>query len=703
MTSEAVPTRERVAGGLMLVLALASTLHRVVVGQVAWSVWSDRDLARADLPWSDLPTSGAELSWGTGARIPGGATYQILELLMGVDPDPEAVYQMVLGLDLLGLIVLAAAVWRFAGPLAAGVAAVTVAGSSVAIDDMRRLWNPSLLPLFASLATGGAALAIAHRRAVWLIPAAFGLAISAQLHLSATLLGVGLVVPIALARPRGLGAIGAALVALIVPYVPYLLDEAAHGWPNQTAMREQPMATRVLGGRTDQLGSVDEVWRLFVRLGSAEAPLDGADASLGVPPVVRWISMGWPFVVLAVVLGVAIRAPAGPLRRVVRSLVVPLALVAVVYALDPAVELESGWTTRYVQAFVPAWGVLAGVAVVVATRWMRPGVARGALTLVVLGTGLQLVQVASATRMQEDTTGSWDGLVATVEGVQAQTGWTLPEVTGRTVLLPSGGDVRRWRADDAVDHWLRRVDGSFPGSLAPPCAMLFFDPPGDVDTWPSDADVRAVVRHEVPGLRVLSRHDVPGARLVLYTMDGPCFSSMANRYLPTPVEQELVRRARDLEHGVAVREPLGDVDVRWVGRIDDPRYPHVPALYLLYALDVHPVSAGLSVTLRSNQLRGNAYNAPPLHNAAVYGPTLVLTGEDGSAHRIVLAPTFVGHIGALTPLTATTTDVPPGAYTARLEFDLAPVPRDVREAYDRVTRYPMVIPLPGGVTVLGTP
>ena len=75
-------------------VALAGMALAVIVGVVrtqAWSsvhiLWTDRDLWRADRFFIDWPTTGAELSFGDGARVPGGAWYAWLAVARALGAD----------------------------------------------------------------------------------------------------------------------------------------------------------------------------------------------------------------------------------------------------------------------------------------------------------------------------------------------------------------------------------------------------------------------------------------------------------------------------------------------------------------------------------------------------------------------------------------------------------------------------------------
>lgn len=657
------PRRWTVEAWVLIALVTVPSVLRLDGRQLAPSVWMDRDLTRALAPWGSLDTAGAELSFGTGARVPGVATQVLFKLLQTVDPDALAVYRGVLCLDLVAWGVLGLAAWRWLGPLAAAVALAVVAGSGVVVDDLLRLWNPALVPLWATLATVSALGATTTRDARWVVPMAVGLAVGAQLHLSVALLAIGLTTGVAVARPVGARWWGVAAAVVGVLYAPYLLSELASGWANTRAMADQPMA-QALAGAPQPVGSPwADVVAFVERLGGTQ-PVPGWLAGRGstvralasLAPVWAWLGA------LAVVV-----APWRAEGRRFVALVAPMVLALVVYAADPALSLDGRWDTRYLHAFLPAWGLLVGWGIE-RTVARIPEAGRGWATLgVVALAAIPAWLNAGSVREYVGSPGVWDERARDLAALQEHTGWTLPEVVRRTVWVDRRDDLREWHAEDGVEHLLVPTGASFAGSAAPPCAVLVTSSEGEAG-YPTEDELQAMLRQHLTGLAILERVDLPHRRAVLYRHDGPCTTSMANRYLDTPDEVALSEGWQDLSDGVAVAVPAPRDGVqRAVVRLDDPTASRDGVFDLLVGVDLWVAEGRVHATLHSAQLRGHAYNQGLLKDALVAAPRLELVGE-GETTVLSWAPGLVGVVGALTPLTASAGE-PSGPWTAVLVLD----------------------------------
>jgi hypothetical protein len=101
-------------------LAVGTSLHELLGRHWEFVIWSDRGLVRSLVPWSSLPTSGAELSFGPGARIPGGAEAMLIKAAWSTMLEPGFVWQVQAGLDLVATSAMGAATWRWWGPPGVG-------------------------------------------------------------------------------------------------------------------------------------------------------------------------------------------------------------------------------------------------------------------------------------------------------------------------------------------------------------------------------------------------------------------------------------------------------------------------------------------------------------------------------------------------------------------------------------------------------
>src|SRR5688500_9072030 len=109
------PTVATAAAWLVTVVLVGVYLARASEGHIGYTPFTDRDLVRAsDL--ATLPTSGAELSNGVGARVPGALLAFLMWLPRLVDDRPEAVFAFQVGLAAVSLLWLHAIVARRFGP-----------------------------------------------------------------------------------------------------------------------------------------------------------------------------------------------------------------------------------------------------------------------------------------------------------------------------------------------------------------------------------------------------------------------------------------------------------------------------------------------------------------------------------------------------------------------------------------------------------
>jgi hypothetical protein len=687
---------------LLCTATALSWLDRMRGEHLAWSIWSDRDLVRAAVPWSELPTAGAELSFGTGARVPGGALAALIKLAQLVHDDPVAVFRWMHLLDGIGLLVLYLGARRLFGPLAAAIAAATVAGSEVVSEDLLRLWNPGFVPLFATIATVSAALAAHRQDARWLPLMTLALAVGCQLHLSVGLLTLGLVLGVATSGPRPRSAWALAAVALVIPYLQHLIDEASNGWPNTLAMRQQPLIREVTAPAPPVEGSWWDAWWFVRRLGAARAPAAARDHGADLVATVDAALAVWPVLVAGMLaLVVARRAADDPRRRVDRALLITLLLGWLGYLRDDTVTLHDAWSTRYLQAFLPAWGLCAGAACAgfvarLPKPWQEPTSTLFAAPLV-FAVGLGIV----STHEHERGERSYRHLVADVAAIRQHTGWSTREVIGRLALAVEEDGRWMWESGIGFDELLRADGQTFAGSLPGPCAVWFPSNSRAPEGWPDEDAVRAVFRQDLPGLRIVERPPVAHGHLLLYTWDGTCHTTFTDRYLPTPTERLLLDVWPTLERLKPTRIEAPDGVQRWAvrlggGEADRMRPDDAQWSALVLALDLVVRDGQIEATLHSNQLRGQAYNKLWFADYTVGHPRLRLRSTTGEEVELPLAADLVGRWGVLTP-TSRRLALPAGEWQTTLLLEVVEVPHGWREPYDAAPRHPVEVVLPAPV------
>jgi hypothetical protein len=691
----------------VLAAAVWCVATRVVSGDLIWLMWADRDLMRASAPWTQLPTSGAELSYGMGARVPGGGIYWLMHAGMALRDDPVFIWRTMLALDVAAMATVAWMTQRLLGGAAACLAVAVWALSPVTFDTIRTLWNPGYLPLFVAAGTALSIHAVQTRDARRWPWAMVALAIGAQLHLTAGSLAAVLALGVWVARPAGVlrATLLSALGALVV-YAPHLWTEWRDGFPNTVAMRAQSQ----VGAALDPLGHGAGLRNL-----SPIAQLLGGMMELP-PGDARRHTLGWAawaasdllagFAVAALVVGIATvwsrreRAPVALAAAVVVA-------GAAYFLTDPAIDMTVSGSGRYLMVLVPAWSLLTAWGVASSGAWLaRRSAALGLLpwALAALCVGVQ----ASAWqgRFESDVRGFWryPSMVQTLDAVTERTGGTLADVTGRTMLwYKEGQGGWTWRVSDGVDDLLRRRGEVFPGSQPPPCAILLLGR-GRTVPEPLTADqILDRLAQPMSGLTVLGSDVIGSNRLVRYTHDGErCHTSMTDRYVLSVEEQRLFDAMRVMASGATVHDPDPSTGTsRWVAVIDGARVNRGQAgMPLGLLVDASASAQGVVVALHSNQLRGRAWNSGFFSAAMIADPALLLERDGAEPVRVPIAAGYVGGAGVMTPLHTRAVAVPAGAWRAALVGDVVGGFDEARwPPSNPVTRTPFRVELPDGLVI----
>lgn len=640
---------------VLIALTAFVAAHRLIAGDFAYVIWSDRDLVRSAVPFLQLPTMGAELSYGTGARIPGGAYHTLLWLAEALTSGPRGVWRVQVGLDTLAAALLGWGVGRRFGWLAGAVAAASMLAADSDTATQERLWNPAWLPLFAALATVAWLRVVADKDARALVVWGAAIALAGQMHVSALLLAVAMLPGVLAARAPHTGRwLAAALVGAVSTYAPYLVDEATHGWPNTLLLLR---AEQITDAAT--LVSVDArpwttAWDTLLTLAGAGSLWDLA-RHLGLLAI--WVGAVAPVLTAGVLIDLGRRRPSTSDARVLvlTGLTGALVIETALFARARYFAMGTSDTTRYLLALTPLAAALVGVAgataVQAAQRWGRVAVP---LTAVLFGASaaMHVAHLEQRTRETQGTVDHWTGLTAWLDRTTAATGWTLEQVAGRLVVAEGTGP-HAWRAVHAtpIDALLLARGQAFPGSLAPPCAVLF--PASPTDARPiDDATLAATLGDGVVGPTVDASHDLgANLRLVVYHPSvGRCPTNLSNRYLPTAQEQVIRDAWPSTPVGTARRLPDADGAQRWVLNVDLAAGKVGPPLEAPMLIEVRTLDGAQQVSLHANVLRGYAWNGGFFVNGTADHPRLIVTLADRATQTVDLAAGRVGSGGELTPL-----------------------------------------------------
>lgn len=673
-------------------LVLASATAWVAVSRITsnlgvYVTWSDRDLARSAVPFWDLPTAGPELSYGLGARIPGGAFHVSWWLAQQINPDPGFVWQVQESLDAAACALLGLVVWRYAGPLAGAVAAALLLSTDPNAIVQQTLWNPAWVTPFAALATAAWVRLVAARDARALPVWAGAIAVGAQMHISVLLLLVAMAPAIWRARPPGMRQwLGVAALTVAVAYLPHMVTELRDGFPNSSMLFHPAQVSDHRALISEDARPV----RTFTDGFRALAGENGLGVLANARRTLPWVgplgALGPVLLALGLLAGLR-RDPSDPDDRV-RALRhgALLAVVLTVGELARArpYNLLTTDNVRYLVEIAPVWAVLGGTAaaaLVGRTRARsRPGASALAL-LLTAAVGMQLWAVQTRNTSMVTATQGWTRTERWLEALEDTTTWSRADIAGRVVVATRLGD-RPWNRDTTypIDAQLQRLGQAFPGSRPPPCGVVFLAPSDD-DLVPlvNAAAVAEALGPDVAPVTIDAIDPLgPGVALARYHPEsGRCPTNMVQRYLPTP-EEELARTAAaGLPPDTATRLPDAGTTRRWALHVDathgQPPPVRVPAL-----LEAERVPAGLKITLHANALRGHAWNSGAFVDGRILRPRLVVVDVRGQIVRSTpIADAVVGRGGDMTPLRALAQAMP--GDTLRLDFEVQPdILHDVR-------------------------
>ena len=181
-------------------LGLLAVLYVVLDNDSFFNFWTDRDMVRSEMLLREFQWMGAELSYGSAARVPGGFLHYLWVLPTLISKDPELSYQFCVLLGMLALIPFYLAMRESFGVAAAATSTMVLLASPVLFGTLTRLWNPSFQVPFIILAFAFMVRLLGERHTAsfkWLVAA---LVLGMQMHLSTFLLMICILVALALTR-----------------------------------------------------------------------------------------------------------------------------------------------------------------------------------------------------------------------------------------------------------------------------------------------------------------------------------------------------------------------------------------------------------------------------------------------------------------------------------------------------------------------
>lgn len=688
---------QRACTALVLAGVLAVLVSQLTTREWVYDLWADRDLLRSWRLLQEFPTTGAELSFSGGVRIPGGLQHYLMAIPLAFSDDAHHVYLLQAGLQAIGALLLGLAVHRRWGLWPAACALGMWFGSPIPTEIARWLWNPGFVPLFACLTTIAALRYVVDQRARALIGVAAAVACGAQMHLSMLLMLSVLLPALVLARvPGTLRVLPWALGAVLLAYGPYVVHEALTGWENTRAVFSPGQVKSV----TPQAGVVGPTKNLRTLVGLV---LDAAT-----PERMSWYREVWgaplawllffapatlvPAWVAAAVR--AVRAGPGPERRMLGLLAGTLGLGTAYFGLRSMVDLSSLLGSRYMLPLWPlacvlfAWGVGALEGALVSRG--RSRLAMAVTIALAASLSLRLYVQASDLFSPRWKIRAWGQVVDIVDSLRTETGWTLAEIAGRTVLAdsPNKPGEWNWTTYRPIDWLMEREGEAFAGSQPGPCAIVYvWGQPLHPDPAELNAELVRKTLDQPTG--VITVQDVrrlgQANWLVLYTIEGErCRTAMIDRYVDTPVEALMRPIWPTLALGAAKELPPPAADTRRVmvvlpgtSKADNQAERERTTI----GLDLRTEPGGLAVTMHSNQLRGMTYNGGWLGLAVLRAPRLVLRHTTSGEERVLpITEGLVGYKAQITPLAAGPFPVPPGTWSVRFVADQVELPRSITAA-----------------------
>lgn len=654
--------------GLLLIAATAYVaLRRQLTGDFQYLVWADRELARSHVPFFDLPTTGAELSYGVGAGTPGGAIHLLLWMVSWISDGARAAWLTQVGFDTLAAAVLGWSMGRARGLFAGAVTAAVFLSAAPDVTNQSQLWNPAFMSLFLAVGTACWVRVIVRRDARALIGWGAVLGLAAQMHVTGGLLAMVMLPGVLIAKaPRTTRGLVGALAGALAVYTPYLIHEVRHGFGNMTQLlnpsQMEDLTHPVIASARPWDNTVGAVLALASRP-TVAAMSDMHDLRLIVP-----LEAAGPLLV-ALGIGLALRRSESTATR---SLAFGLAVALLggigALARSRSYNFLAGNVSRYVLFLVPVVAVSAGLAadtLIRSSRTRSRALASALAMVATLSLGLRLVAADAQTDAAGGHTLSWQRLSRWLDAAQVDTGMSLPELVRHTTVVSwKYGDG--WRREEAVpvDALLQAQGARFEGPSAPPCFAVFVIDHSDPERVEglTQEDLTAALGSGAAPATLLSTATLgPDTAIVRFQPEtGPCPTNMVQRYRLTPEEQLTFDEATLLPPNSARRLADADGQRRWLVSLDTGTNIVSPTNTIYALITLRDAGDHQELTLHSNQLRGYAWNGGFFLNVIVRSPRLVVRDASGATLTVAsFATGLVGREGLTTPLRVST-DLPAG-------------------------------------------
>lgn len=650
-------------------LGALAILYIVLDNDSFFNFWTDRDMVRSEMLPREFQWMGAELSYGSAARVPGGFLHYLWVLPTLISKDPVLSYQFCVLLGMLSLIPFYRAMRTSFGVAAAATATMLLLASPVLFGTLTRLWNPSFQVPFIILSFAFLVRLLGARDTAsfkWLVAS---LVLGLQMHLATFLLVLCIVPALAVTRTRiPLREAGWALFLTVLLLLPYLIGEMMSGWDNLRQMvgSQGKGAVRSFSfakGLMYNPDNVGDVWRWYLLAYGMNddlpaAPLANVRSCLlnlavligGLYTALSlawWLEWGKP---LARALGIPC---GGAYGRVLFGAVIPVLVGFLYFSYSPQVELVIYGSARYLMFAMPGLAVIAGLgagALMAMGRGHR--VAQAALA-VPLTVGLAMPAWALATSLYAlDKPWNQPGrdFLGSLDQIRRHMNWDLAEAVAKSsVLRRHDASDDRWRFENifGIGYELHRNGIPVPFSAKGQCAAYLTE--GGKVYGDKGISLGALERSfEQPGLKleIIRQQRLVDDLLVVYQRkDGAryCFTTVTNRYVLSDEEKVTFERYGNVGAGKA-EATKATVKAGEHGFIIDLGR----GIYALLKLGMH--QGQLALELHSNQLRGDTYNGGFLDIGMIANPRLVLSSADREPMVIVIDPGLVGGKGTFTPI-----------------------------------------------------
>ncbi|MFM9941885.1 MAG: glycosyltransferase family 39 protein [Hyphomicrobiaceae bacterium] len=671
-------------------LAILAVLYIILDNDSFFNFWTDRDMVRSESLLREFQWMGAELSYGSAARVPGGFLHYVWVIPTLFSKDPDLSYKFCVLLGMLSLIPFYMAMRNSFGAVAAITATMVLMASPVLFGTLTRLWNPSFQAPFIILAFAFMIRVIGERHTAsfkWMVAS---LVLGMQMHLSTYLLVMCIVAAMLVTRTRvpwreAAAALGLTLLLL----APYLIGEMATGWDNLRQMLGSQGRGAV---RTFSLGkgllynpdNVGDVWRWYMLS-------FGMNDNL--PPVPLLSAVSWALNLSLCIGGVytlfalahwldwgktitrALNVPCeGAWGRTLVAALVPVIVGFLYFSYSPQVELVIYGSARYLMFAMPGLAIIAGLGAAALFAMARDvALLRLVLSLpVLIGILVPAWALADSLRALDkpwNTPGR--DFMGGLDQISREMNWSLGDVVGRTSILrrhDTGSDRWRFESIFGIGYELHRTRTAVPFAVKGQCAAWL------TNGWGVYGDkgmsLAALERSfEQPGLKlsIVRQKRFSSDLLVVYTRqdgNGSCFTGIANRYVFSDEEKAMFARYGKvpLASAESTKETVPAGAQGYILNLGQGIYA---------MLKLNHAQGKLGLELHSNQLRGDTYNGGFLDIGMIANPQLILTPQSGNPIVITIDPGLLGGKGTFTPLRQQH-DLPAGSYKITFAAEVYP-------------------------------